>query len=244
MESSARKIDERINQGVFITGKTGSGKSRMTKRLAGMFPRQLYVDPMESFEVPVRWRSYAEARKELPKLWYEKEFVVACTFRDKREYPKLFMLLFSLAEATRGSAPDLCLVVDEVDLWSGPEKDEIDESLSSIIQYGRHYGISWIANCRADVMTNRVVRMNAAEIILFRQSMLSAHVRAEMKAAEEDRGGPLPRVSRLTLHGPDEPPDAVEGSHFVAVPDPFSEWLPTWEKLAQPKRATTTTTKE
>jgi hypothetical protein len=234
---SARKAAERLNQGVLITGKSGSGKSRMTNRLASMFRRVLYFDPMESFEVEQRARTHKEFTSQLSSVWEAKDFALACTFTNDEEYSKSFASLYALAQHTRGNIPNVCVVVDEVDLWSGPDKGDIDPSLSRLLRYGRHFGVSWIANCRADVHTNRDIRMNAAETLVFRQSMLSNELRKEVASAEADRGIEFPRVGKLVNHGPEEPPDAVENTHFIALPDTFDEWLPTWKKLADSRQA-------
>ena len=230
-ESSARKASERLNQGVLITGKSGSGKSRMTKRLASMFQRQLYVDPMESFDVETRLRSYDELKSILPSVWGDKSFSIACTFSNDAEYQRMFAGVYGIARHSRGLSPNVCFVIDEVDLWSGSDKGDIDPNLSNIVRYGRHFGVSWIANCRADVHTNRDIRMNAAEVLVYRQTMLSNDLRKEIAASFEERGEEFPRIGKLVNHGPDEPPEAVEGTHFIAVPDTFTDWLATWKKL-------------
>jgi hypothetical protein len=121
--------------------------------------------------------------------------------------------------------------VDEVDLFSSP--NWIEEKLSRLLRYGRHSSMSWAAACRADVETHRDVRMNASEMVLFRQGMLSQEMKRIIKDAEIVRETNVVAIGRLTLHGPEEPELATEGTHFVAVPEPFDEWLADWEKLAQ-----------
>lgn len=228
---SKRRRDERQNQGVFISGATGSGKSRMMQRLASVWKRVITIDPTGSFDVDTVARDFTEARDILSKRWREAApFNVACMFTNDDEYAKLFGAIFTVARHTAGTAQPICLAIDEVDLWSSPR--QIEKNLSSIIRYGRHYGISWIAACRADVQTHRDIRMNATETLLFQQGMLSPEMRMMVASAGKIRGEEMPEVFRLKKHGPKEPELAIEGTHFVAVPDTFDEWFPSWVQLA------------
>jgi hypothetical protein len=228
---SKRKREERQNQGVFISGATGSGKSRMAQRLVSDWKRSIIIDPTGSFDVEVVAHDYTQAKELLAKRWRDSApFAVSCMFAEDDEYTKLFGAVFTVARHTAGIAPPICLAIDEVDLWSSPRY--IEKNLSSIIRYGRHYGISWIAVCRADVQTNRDIRMNATETLLFQQGMLSSEMRMMVASSSKIRGEELPEVFRLRKHGPKEPPDAVENTHFVAVPEPFDEWHSTWIQLA------------
>lgn len=229
--SSIRERSKRLNQGVFITGASGSGKSRMTQRLAALWQRKILLDPMRSFDADARAETLKDAIAFLAKHWSDESFSVALSFDEDEEYRQFFGALYALMKRTRGATGNFLLVLDEVDLWSSSK--DIDENLAKILRYGRHYGCSWIANCRADVHTNRDVRMNAAEILVFRQGMLSPEMAKMIGASEEERDVSFPRVARLVQHGPNEPDNAEEMRHFIAVPESFDDWLPTWEKLAE-----------
>lgn len=205
----------------------------MTARLARAWKRVIYVDPMNSFDAEHVARTPKDAAKYLGSRWIRGPFSLAVTFKADAEYSQFFGMLIALMEASEGRVPPFLLVIDEVDLWSSPK--QIDASLSRILRYGRHYGCSWIANCRADVHTHRDVRMNARAILLFRQGMLSEEMKKQVADAEEVREQKFPRTARLVPHGPEEPESAEEGVHFLAIPDPFSDWLPTWEAIAEAK---------
>jgi hypothetical protein len=220
-----RPRERRHNQGVFISGATGSGKSRMAERIAQAWPRVIAIDPTYSFSYSDRIEK-AESVKVLAKLWNEPRYRVAVTLSDDAAYLRLLSAIFEIA-AIRDS--DFCLVIDEIDLWSSPAK--IAPSLSRILRYGRHYGINWVAVCRADVQTNRDVRMNATEVILFRQGMLSAEMRRLLESSFRLRAEPVPDVARLVKWDTPGPPE--EGRHYVAVPDPWADWWPTWAALAR-----------
>lgn len=228
--TSVRDRSRRLNQGVFISGASGSGKSRMTARLAQPWDRVIYVDPMGSFDAEYTALSFKAAVGYLSERWNNRPFSMSVRFDNDEDYSRFFAGLYALMQRTRGAVDNFLLVLDEVDLWSSPKY--IDASLAKILRYGRHYGCSWIANCRADVHTNRDIRMNAAEILLFRQGMLSPEMAKLVQAASAERDQTFPSVAKLKRHGPNEPELAEEGTHFLAVPEPFDEWLVTWEALA------------
>lgn len=222
----------RVSQGVFISGATGSGKSRMMERLALDWKRRILVDPTFSFDADVRARTLNEAKEYLKSRWRPGEPInLACTFKEDDEYTQFFGAIYSVAAQTVGESKPVCLAIDEVDLWSSPKS--ILPALSKVLRYGRHFGVSWIAACRADVQTNRDIRMNATETILFQQGMLSPDMVKMLKSAEKIREQEFTPTFRLRRHGPNEPPEAIEGEHFLAVPEPFTEWLVGWRSLAR-----------
>lgn len=227
---SLRDRSKRLNQGVFISGASGSGKSRMTERLAEPWKRVIYVDPMRSFDVEAA-TTWDDAAKKLAQFWKSPEpMQFGVSFTDDEDYRKFFGALLFLMDRKAGTLPNFLFVLDEVDLWSSPQT--MDPKLARILRYGRHYGCSWIANCRADVHTNRDVRMNAAEVLIFQQDMLSPDMEKKVKSAARTREAGFPEVQRLVRHGPDEPELAVEYIHFIAWPLPFDEWYPSWTALA------------
>lgn len=235
--ASTKARSERNNQGVLITGMTGSGKSRMGARIIAPWSRRIIIDPTNSFDAESRASSFQEAQKVLADKWRKPgPFDLACKFGDDEEYAKLFSGMYRVAHATQGQFPALVVVFDEVDKWSSPH--QIDKGLSSIIRYGRHYGISWVAICRGDTQTNRDVRMNASEIFAFRQGMLSAEMEKMLKAGNRirkaDGKDPYQDVAMLKEHNDPNPESrSEEGVHFVALPRGFEEWWPSWEALAR-----------
>jgi hypothetical protein len=227
---TARARERRINQGVFVSGMTGSGKSRMAEKLAQPWKRVVFVDPTRSFEaIDFRATTFAEAIEFLKSRWLKKPFRLAVTFDDEDDYPRFFQAFAKVAVGTFGQCDNVLLVLDEVDMWTSPRK--VERSVSFLLRYGRHYGICWIAICRADVQTHRDVRMNATQIIVFRQGMLSG----ELKTMIQDAG--LVREERLTMPARlqkwNTKADAVEGENFIALPERFDEWLPSWQALAR-----------
>lgn len=228
----SRARERRVNQGVFISGMTGSGKSRKAEELAKPWRRVVFIDPTRSFEdVDVRASTLADAAAFLKTRWLDKPFRLAVSFDDEDDYTRFFAMFSRLAVGTFGRADNVLLVMDEVDMWSSPRK--VEKSVSYLLRYGRHYGVCWIAVCRADVQTHRDVRMNATEIVVFRQGMLSPELRQMLQDASIVRGEPLTMPARLRKWN--HAGNAVEGEHYVALPEPFGEWLPTWVALAKAK---------
>lgn len=228
-----RTDEEKNNQGVFISGATGSGKSRMTQRLAASWARVLYIDPMRTVrDIPQDGRvlRFNDAKQQLARSWHAPAFRIACSFSDDMEYRYLFHSLKALLDNRADHAPDFLLVVDEVDLWSSPGK--INPALSHLLRYGRHFGMSWIANCRADTETHRDVRMNAQEVLVFRQGMISPELQRMIRSACRIRDIPRIEPGLLTKHDRSQPQLALEGAHFIALPDPWEEWYPSWLALA------------
>lgn len=230
--------------GVFVSGATGSGKTRMTTRHAEPWRRRVIVNPTGSVQLDGSElvTSYAEALKRLPDMWAAERFSLSCMFTSDVEYAQLFQALNAVVTVTaRGFWQDrkpvrpTLLVIDEVDNWSSP--NAIDPALDRLLRYGRHAGVSWCVNCRADVETNRSVRMNAAQLILFQQGMLSTDTRralASAQAIREAQGlSPVPNVLTLTRHDSDQPRYAVEGRHFAAIPSPWGDWWQRWCDLAR-----------
>ncbi len=73
--------------------------------------------------------------------------------------------------------------------------------------------------------------MNAAEILLFRQGMLSPELSKMVAAAALQRDIVMRDVWQLTPHNTEEP-DAEENVNFIAVPEPFEDFLRSWKALA------------
>lgn len=203
----------------------------MLHRLASYWRRVLYVDPTGSMRATVTTTSYDQTVKALTEAYNKGDFHISAVYDDDKEYTKLFNGLVNLIRAGKGKARPFLLVVDEVDLFSSPS--HIEPSLSRLLRYGRHASMSWAVACRADVETHRDVRMNASEVILFRQGMLSAEMKRILKDSEIVREGELPVIGRLTPHGPEEPELAEEGRHFVAVPESFDTFLTEWQQVAK-----------
>lgn len=226
--TNTRPLLERVNRGLFLSGQTGSGKSRMTARLASYWSRVIYIDPMLQFRAEQYAPTLTEAQALLQQHFRADLMSIALQFSDEAEYATFFRSLAKVMKHARGLVPNFLLVVDEVDVWSSPKV--IDPGLRNILRYGRHYGCSWIANCRADVDTNRAVRMNAEAMLIFRQGMLSPEVRERIRTAELQRSVQLRSPWNLTKH--DTEGDAIENVHFLCVPDEFDTVLRDWKAVA------------
>lgn len=237
-EAEGVALRDRKNQGVFLSGKTGSGKTRKATELAEGWERRIAVDPTKSIDLTGRKdvvlvRTYRDAAEYLTARWHKDQMDLVCRFTDTADYNRLFSQVYAAAVATEETVlyPTL-FQFDEVDQWSS--SDKIDRGLDSLIRYGRHYRISWTATARADVETHRTVRMNATQILAFKQGMLSTETNRMLKSAGMLRGGEVPHPATMQLWNVEGP--AQEGVHFVALQDPYAEWRPTWDDLVNSQR--------
>jgi hypothetical protein len=185
--------------------------------LSAPWKRVVYVDPTRSFEdIDVRAKTYNDAKDFLSKRWHGKPFRLALTFSDDADYARFFGGLYNVAVATHGTCDNVCLVLDEIDLWSSPRR--IEPHVSKLMRYGRHYGICWIAVCRADVETHRDVRMNASEVLVFRQGMLSPEMRRMLESARNVRKEDIAEPAQLERWNTAGPVEESGGRHGKLLP--------------------------
>lgn len=231
-------LQDRKNQGVLVTGKTGSGKTRKTAELADGWERRIAFDPTKSIDLSGRKavevvRDYRSAAEYLQAKWKGERLDLCCRFTDPADFPRLFAQLYAAAIHSEQTVLYPTLIqFDEIDQWSSPNK--IVPSVDTLIRYGRHYRLSWTATCRADVETHRTVKMNATQILAFRQGMLSSESERMLKAASRLRGADLPHPAEMKLWDTDVASE--ENVHFVALQDSYSEWRPTWDALVAGQR--------
>lgn len=233
MSISNRPVEARKNIGVAIFGATGSGKTRMARRLAAAWSRVVTADPTGSLNDGEICADYSHFVRRFAEYYpTQRPFRLCAQFTSEDDWARLFGGLWNVFQAKQGAHPGLLLNLDEVDFWSDPNK--ITPSLEKLLKYGRHVGMSWAVTCRADVETHRAVRMNASQIILFRQGMLSPHMQRQVRSVgglrRQDGLPELPAVESLRPHDGDG--DAVEGEHFITFPDPFDVFWGRWVALA------------
>lgn len=202
----------------------------MGATLADDWLRKLFIDPTGSFDADVVVTSYDEFVIEWARIFNDKEWSISCRFADEEEYALVFEAIWKvITDKKFTQSRSFLVVVDEVDMFSDPQ--HIEENLRHIIKRGRHYSISWIAICQFDTDTNKTFRGNASEYLIFVQGMLSPDMVRRVKGAANVRGESIPEVQALKKHRTAGP--AIEGQHFIAVPEPFDSWRQEWRELAQ-----------
>lgn len=225
-------VRKRKNQSAFITGVTGSGKSRMAEQLIEHWGRVVVIDPTRSYSGGDSVKNYRQFADKLNLVWRSEEavFRINCVFADNGDYPRLFAAMYAAATHSEGKAPRTLIVIDECDLWSSANR--IDPHLSNLVRYGRHYLLCWIATCRADVETHRDIRMNATMRLYFKQGMLSKESERMFKSEATLRKEEIPHPAEMVKWEGDNE-TAKEGEHFIAIGDEeYTAWLKRWETLA------------
>lgn len=229
MSFSVRDRADRNNMCVIVTGGSGTGKSRMGLELADDWTRVIYIDPTNSFDGDVRVTTYEEFVREWEWRWLEPAWRIVVSCKKEQDYAMIFADIWKVCETGEGRFPAFLVVFDESDEFSSPHN--IDPNFRQICKRGRHFGVSVLVICQFDADTNRAVRGTATEWIIYRQGMLSPEITRRVKAAEKARKTTFVEVEELCKHNTKG--QAVEGIHFLAVPEPFDEWREEWRALAK-----------
>jgi DNA helicase HerA-like ATPase len=149
-------------QVILIFGKTGSGKSYLTKQLLSQFNRVIVFDPKEEYS-GFTVHSFAEFV-----VYFEMEpqgrgdFMIVCRFRDMEDYQRAATACFTLE--------DLVLVLEECELFLSSYDQDSDEPINKIISTGRHARLSVIALGRRPSEIPIRIRAQCSTIVTFKQT--------------------------------------------------------------------------
>jgi hypothetical protein len=144
-------------QVVMVLGKTGTGKSVLTKSLIENCRRVLILDPMGEYGGTVffEFNSLANFFESEPKVF-------RCVLRPSEEEDAEF--LFRIAR----TIGNLTLVVDEAEIYINPQS--MPDSFRWLIQFGRHRGVSLVCVGRRAPELNIYLRAQQTSIISFAQT--------------------------------------------------------------------------
>lgn len=141
---------------VGILGKTGFGKSTLTRELIQPIKRKIIVDPHAQNEG--YWYDCYDLNSFIEMIENKNQFSINCIFEDTEDYAKLFVLCWHLE--------NFLLVIDEISIFA--ESFKIDETLLKIITRGRLKNISLLWNTQRPALINRTLTSQAYVLISFR----------------------------------------------------------------------------
>ena len=106
-----------------ILGKTGYGKTHLTKKLIENITRKIIIDAHDQFNEIDRFFKAYSIDEFIHKISEKNSFSISCTFDDYSEYEKLLLLCWNIE--------NYLLVIDEISIYA--ESHTIDENLKNIV---------------------------------------------------------------------------------------------------------------
>lgn len=124
------------NRIIIILGKTGQGKSTLTKQLVKNEKRLVIIDPKQEYEGTI-----VETFEDFHDFIIKNDgqpFKVICRYQNSIDHDYTFNLLKNI--------PNVCLVVEEIQIYVSPYIK--DSPFLDLLRYGRHNHIKVIAIAR------------------------------------------------------------------------------------------------
>lgn len=143
---------------ILIFGRTGSGKSYLTKRLIKKIDRVCIIDVLFEYDNGLIFYTLSDFLDYLEKKT-EKKFCYIFRFTSDFEIELLFDLLYTLSNLT--------LVVEEAEIYISSYSKK--SNFLKLVRYGRHKSISIIAVARRVTELSNDLRAQANKIISFKQ---------------------------------------------------------------------------
>jgi hypothetical protein len=126
------------------------------------YPRRIIIDPMWEYHEGVLVRSIGDLAAYVRPL---RHYRYAVVLRGSIEDALAVCELATAGEPTAPALPGCLLVIDELDKYCSPHF--VPDGLMNVINYGRHYSVSFIGVSRRPKRVHRDVTANADEIICY-----------------------------------------------------------------------------
>lgn len=203
---------ERSNVLTFVVGRKGSGKTTWARRRLLEFPRRIIIDPMWEYREGVVVRTVADLAEYVRPLRYHRYSVV---LRGSNEDGLAVCEILTAGEPTNPTLPGALLVMDELDRYCSPHY--LPDGLQAVINYGRHYSVSFIGISRRPKRVHRDVTANVDEIICY-QTQEPGDVKYLAEFIGEDVAAKLPGLPPYEFltydaEGRVSVPEPREGEH-------------------------------
>jgi hypothetical protein len=142
---------------ILIFGKTGSGKSTLSKRIISQFERVIVFDPLEEYSglVVFSYEEFVEYFRE-----YRPTFHVVCRFENEEDYEKVAMGVWYIE--------NVLLVLEEVETYLNSYDRQ--SYINHLIAFGRHKRISILGIGRRPVEVPIKLRAQCSSIFSFQQT--------------------------------------------------------------------------
>lgn len=181
---------ERSNTITVVFGRKGSGKTSWTRGRLVEYSRRIIIDPMWEYRDGVVVQSVADFADYVRPLRHHRYSVIFQT-REPDDCAAICEIL-TAGRPTAPALPNVLLVVDELDRFCGPH--HLPEGLAHVINYGRHYGVSFVGVSRRPKRVHRDVTANVDEVICF-QTQEPGDLKYLAEFIGEDRAAKLPGLA-------------------------------------------------
>lgn len=203
-----------------ITGKTGTGKSRLVKQLRQSFERTITLDPLEEYEGTiffdfVTFRDYVADH-------VEENFSLVCRFTDEQDIDLLFQAVWFVERCT--------LIVEEANLFFDPHSKI--QSFHRLVAQGRHKEISLLCVSQRVPELPISFRAQRNTIVTFQQTEPY-----DLKLLEGYGFDPVDVSELISSRGYDS---LIEGTHYLVIGESLdgseSEPEETETDISEPER--------
>lgn len=189
---------------LLITGKTGTGKSRLVKKLRATYDRSIVLDPHEEYDGTIffdfiSFNSYISEHRD------DRQFSIVCRFADETDIDYLFRSIWWVGDVT--------FIVEESNLFLDPRSK--NDGFLKLTSQGRHVRVSLL--CVSQRVPELPISFRAQKhtIVTFRQEEPYDLDMLELYGFDSEK------VANLeSSQGSSE---LIYGRHYLTVGEPLEE---------------------